>query len=287
MLGRMASWSFYSSYDDAPSMAAPMMNPNQFAEPKMNSFAPMLNPMQLAEPTAPQKLGAPSNQVFSGGGDTLPTQPANVQAPPKQYPAESKNVAVPPPAPTGPSKLPDVSDHYEVNDWVYIGIAVLLVDVIVMFLIRFFPDFFGKTINVWYNRFKLSAVLADVLIIMIGFGIARYIYTEYIYQKYDWNPAYFTGLAVVVQVIHDILFYFGVIKTVPRGQNAMMDVFKDYAEAGGAKVIAADSAMMIGSSFFSMALKAMPMPWIPMVGLLVAYTVPFILETKNEFAGMV
>ncbi len=269
----MASWSFYSSYDDASSMAAPMMNPNQFAQPKM-------------DPMAPQKQGAASNQVFAAGGDTLPSQPANVQAPPKVYPKETEQVQLPPAPAPGPSKVPDVSDHYEVSDWVYIGIAVLLVDVLVLFLIRFFPDFFGKTINLWYNRFKLSAVLADVLIIMIGFGIARYIYTEYIYPNYDWNPAYFTGLAVVVQIIHDILFYFGVIKTVPRGQNAMMDVFKDYAESGGAKVIAADSAMMIGSSFFSMALKAMPAPWIPMVGLLVAYSVPFILETKNEFSGM-
>jgi hypothetical protein len=273
MLVRMSSWSDYSSYDESASSI--MANPNQFAQPKMN-------------PMAPQKQGAGFNQVFSGGGNTLPTQPANIQAPPTQYTAESSNVPLPPspPASINPSKFPDVSDHYEVSDWVYIGIAVLLVDVLVLFLIRFFPDFFGKTINVWYNRFKLSAVLADVLIIMIGFGIARYIYTEYIYPNYDWNPAYFTGLAVVVQIIHDVLFYFGVIKTVPRGQNAMMDVFKDYAESGGAKVVAADSAMMIGSSFFSMALKAMPAPWIPLVGLLVAYTVPFILETKNEFSGM-
>lgn len=271
----MASWSFYSPLDEeSPSMAAPMMNPNQFAQPKMQ--------MQMDQ----QKVGAPSQQVFAGGGDTLPQQPANVQAPAKVYPEESKQVPVPAPPPSGPSKLPDVSDHFEVKDWIYIGIAVLLVDVIVMFLIRFYPEFFGKTINLWYNRFKLSAVIADVVIIMIGFGIARYIYTEYIYPNYDWNPTYFTGLAVVVQIIHDALFYFGVIKTVPRGHNAMMDVFKDYAEAGGAKVIAADSAMMVGSSFFSMALKALPAPWLPLVGLLVVYTVPFILETRNEFSGM-
>ena len=261
-------------------MAAPMMNPNQFATPKMEM------PQNTSYDT--QKVGAPSQQMFVGGGDTLPTQPANVQAPPKVYPEESKHVPVPsaPSASAGGSKLPDVSDHFEVKDWVYIGIAVLLVDVLVMFLIRFFPEFFGKTINLWYNRFKLSAVIADVVIIMLGFGIARYIYTEYIYPHYDWNPTYFTGLAVVVQVIHDILFYFGVIKTVPRGQNAMMDVFKDYAEAGGAKVVAADSAMMVGSSFFSMALKAMPAPWLPIAGLLVLYTVPFILETRNEYSGM-
>jgi hypothetical protein len=269
----MASWSFYSPYaEDSPSMAAPMMNPNQYASPKM----------QMDQ----QKVGAPAQQVFNGGGDTLPQQPANVQAPPKVYPEESKQVVLPPAPPATASKLPDVSDHFEVKDWIYIAIAVLLVDVIVLFLIRFFPEFFGKTINLWYNRFKLSAVIADVVIIMIGFGIARYIYTEYIYPNYDWNPTYFTGLAVVVQIIHDVLFYFGVIKTVPRGQNAMMDVFKDYAESGGAKVIAADSAMMVGSSFFSMALKAMPAPWLPLAGLLVLYTVPFILETRNEYSGM-
>ena len=246
----MSSWSMYEPVQSVVEQG-PMMNPNQ----------------------------------FYAGGNTLPSNPHQASAPPKQYPEETKNVPVPPKKAEA-SKLADVSDWYDVSDWVYIGIAVLLVDVIVLFLVRFFPDVFGRTINIWYNRFKLEAVLADVLIIMLGFGIARYVYTEYVYPNYDWNPMYFTGLTVVVQVIHDILFYFGVIKQVQPGSNNMMDVFRDYANAGGAKVVAADSAMMIGSSFLSMALKMTSAPWVVMIGLLTAYTVPYILQQRNDFSGV-
>jgi hypothetical protein len=245
----MSSWSMYEPIQSVTEQA-PMMQPNQ----------------------------------FYAGGNTLPSNPHQAQAPPKQYAEETKNVPVPAKKVEG-SKMADVSDWYDTSDWVFIGIAVLIVDVIVLFLIRFFPDVFGRTINVWYNRFKLEAVIADVFIILLGFGIARYIYTEYVYPNYDWNPMYFTGLTVVVQVIHDILFYFGVIKNVQPGSNAMMDVFRDYAESGGAKVVAADSAMMVGSSVLSMLLKVTPGPWVAMIGMLAVYTVPYILEKRNDYSG--
>jgi hypothetical protein len=239
----------------------------------------------MGEPIQSLKPQAPSSNMQFQSNSAPPLTPHQATAPPKQYPEGTKNVQVPQQAQSG-SKWADISDYYEVSDWVFLGIAVLLVDVLVLFLVRYFPDVFGKSINIWYNRFKLSAVISDVFIILIGFGIARYIYTEYIYPKYDWNPMYFTGLSVVVQVIHDVLFYFGVIKPITPGHNAMMDVFKTYADSGGAKVIAADSAMMVASSFFTMALKAAPAHLAAFVGLLTVYVVPYILETRNEFSGV-
>jgi hypothetical protein len=248
----------------------------------MSSWA-MYEPLQSVTEQAPSQM---PNQFYAGG-TTLPSNPHQASAPAKQYAEETKNVPVPMPSKKADaSKMADVSDWYETSDWVFIGIAVLIVDLVVLFLVRFFPDVFGRSINVWYNRFKLEAVLSDVLIIMLGFGIARYIYTEYVYPNYDWNPMYFTGLTVVVQVIHDILFYFGVIKQVQPGTNNMMDVFRDYANSGGAKVVAADSAMMVGSSFLSMLLKVTPGPWVAMIGMLAVYTLPYILEQRNDYNGV-
>ncbi len=260
----MSAWTPYEPYNSSFDMPR-----NPFQEPMQTKQvqAPQMMPSQFQTPSAP------------------PMSPHQANAGPKQYPEASKQVPVPA-VPESKSKFPDISDVYEVKDWIYIGIAVLIVDVIIIFLIRYFPDFFGKAINVWYNRFKLSAVLSDVLIIMLGFGIARYIYTEYIYPNHDWNPVYFTGLTVVVQIIHDVLFYLGVIKPITPGHNAMMDVFKEYAGSGGAKVVAADSAMMIGSSLLSMGLKAAPAHITAFVGLLTLYVVPYILETRNQFSGI-
>ena len=206
-------------------------------------------------------------------------------APPKVYPEETKQVQVPQPQQPS-STTPDISDMYELSDWMYILVGVVLIEVLFLFLIRYFPDIFGKYINIWYNRFKLSAVIADVGIILIGFAISRYVYTEFIYPRYDWSPAYFTLTTVGVQVIHDLLFYMGVIKTVPTGENSMMDVFKGYAEEKGAKIIVADSSMMVGSSLLAMAMKSLAPQTVVFVGLLAAYAVPYFLETRNIYSGI-
>jgi len=157
-------------------------------------------------------------------------------------------------------------------------VSVLIVDLIVIFLVRYFPNFWGSTINIWYDKFGLSAVIADVLIIVLGFMLAQYIYKNYINEEF--NPYIFAALLVAVQAIHDMLFYFGVILPIPEGHNAMMDVFKTYAEKGGVKVVAADAAMMLGSAAIASFLAAAPKEATLFSGVLAAYAVPFILTTK-------
>ncbi len=158
--------------------------------------------------------------------------------------------------------------------------AILIVDVVVILLVRHFPSFFGKNINIWYDRFGLNAVLADVLIIAIGFAIAKYVYTWYIEPAVGgWSPLAFIASLVGIQLVHDMLFYLGVILPIPRGLNAMMDVFKDYAVTGGAKILGADAAMMVGSAGLAMLLKAAPPHIAVAVGLLTAYTLPYSLYT--------
>ena len=164
----------------------------------------------------------------------------------------------------------------------YILLAVLAVDVIVIFLVRFFPEIFGSSLNRWYDLFGLSAVLADVFIIVIGIAIARYIYTLWVKGKFaegKWSPAYFTGTVVVTQLVHDLLFYYGVITQVPRGHNMMIDIFKDYA-SGGPKILVGDAAMMVSSSVIAIILKGLSPHLVASFGLLVAYTLPYILYTK-------
>ena len=217
--------------------------------------------------------------------DAVIQTPTQFQQPQQQQ----QPAAVPIPAPKQPAKgsaWPDISEYEELLDWIYILIAVLVVEFVLIVLVRYFPNFFGKFLNVWYNRFKLSAVAADVFIIMIGIGIARYVYTEFIYPSQDWNPAYFTGTAVGIQIVHDILFYFGVIKTIPEGHNAMIDVFKQYADEKGAGAIIGDSVLMIASCGVAMLLKASPSHIGALAGVGAAYAIPFILETKNQFSSL-
>jgi hypothetical protein len=184
-------------------------------------------------------------------------------------------------------KKADIGNYKNTNDIFFLLIAVLVVDVIVIFMVRFLPEVFGQNLNRWYDLFGLNAVIADVLIIVLGFVIARYVYTLYVKPKYGegkWSPLMFTGVAVGTQLIHDLGFYYGIIQQVPRGQNMMIDVFKDYAASGGAKILFGDALLMIASSAVAMILKSQPMHIVSAVGLLTSYALPYILYTKNQYS---
>lgn len=179
--------------------------------------------------------------------------------------------------------LGDISNPVESSDWWYILLAILIIDIIVLFFVRYAPDTLGKPINAWYERFGLNAVISDVFIIAIGFFLARYAYLYFVPAEVGFNPWIFIGILVGVQILHDILFYIGVIVPMPRGHNRMMDVFKDYS-AGGFKVIASDTAMMVGSALLAMLLKEADPELYVGTALFAIYTVPYILETKNKFS---
>lgn len=180
----------------------------------------------------------------------------------------------------------DISEYEEINDWAYIFLGILVSELILLFLVRLFPELFGKYLNIWYNRFKLSAVIADVFIIALAIGVSRYIYTEFIYPKHDWSALYFTGTTLVVQLLHDLLFYMGVIQQVPKGHNAMIDVMKEYASSGGWTTIAGDSVLTISSVGLAMIFKGMDAHAAMFLGILTIYAIPYILETRNDYSTL-
>jgi len=164
-------------------------------------------------------------------------------------------------------------------------VAVIIVDLIVLFLIRYGTGFFGKEINVWYNKFGLNAVIADVLSIVLGFLIAQYIYRSAIFPTYGWSLPLFIGTLLVVQLVHDLFFSFGIIQPIPKGHNGMIDVFKSYSVENGAYILLADSSMMIGSALIASALYSYPAATTIFAGALATYAVPYVLTTQNIYSS--
>lgn len=162
------------------------------------------------------------------------------------------------------------------GNWTLLLVAILVVDVVVMMISRH-TGVFSRPLNVWYDRFGLSAVLSDVFIIAIGFWLARWIYNTWFAGR---GLAWFLGILVIVQAFHDILFYVGVIVPFPRGANAMMDVFKDYAASAGGKIIVGDAGLMLASAAVFMGLEKLSGPWQVAVALLTVYALPYALTTK-------
>jgi hypothetical protein len=136
----------------------------------------------------------------------------------------------------------NISNFNNTNDYLPLFNAVLITDLFVILLLNT-RVIKSQVLRQWYSQYNLSAVMADVLIILIGLIITRAIY-YYIFDTFSILK--FITIAVLVQLIHDILFYI-FFSNIPRGVNKMLDTFKDYAKDVSYKAILADSGMMIMS----------------------------------------
>lgn len=175
--------------------------------------------------------------------------------------------------------IANIGNYKATEDWWFYLVAITLVDTILIFCVRFMPNIFGRPINQWYDEFGLAAVMSDVAIIAIGIAITRYIYTTYFMEQEGWSIWYFIGLAVIIQVIHDLAFAFGVVQKIPRGHNSMIDVFKAYVE-GGPKIILTDALMVAGSIGIAASLKELDYHYTASLSLVTLYALSYILFTN-------
>ena len=136
----------------------------------------------------------------------------------------------------------NIANFNNINDYLPLFNAVLITDLFVILLLNT-RIIKSQGLKKWYSQYNLSAVIADVLIILIVLIITRAIY-YYIFD--DFSLFKFIIVAVIIQITHDILFYI-LFNNTPRGVNKMLDTFKIYANEVSYKAILADSCMIIMS----------------------------------------
>jgi uncharacterized protein YacL len=172
--------------------------------------------------------------------------------------------------------LKDISKFDNINDYLPILNGALFADIIVLIIVYYTPYFNSKYLKIWYQKYRLSAIIADVLILVIGIILARFFY----YKLFnEFNIFKFLGLVVGIQIIHDILFYIG-FSNIPRGINNMMDLFKDYSKEVSAGAIFGDSFMIIIAVFASMFFKGFNFNNNIILLISLVYFIPYILYTK-------
>ena len=125
--------------------------------------------------------------------------------------------------------------------------ASLLIETFMFYLFRYTKSpFTGKAINNWYINLGIVAVMLDVVSLLIGFYLAKFLYeylikNGYINNKYEfWK---FLALVLSIQILHDFGFYITVIKNYPIGKNRVIDEFKSYAKSVGSGAIIGDAFM--------------------------------------------
>ncbi|NDA89395.1 MAG: hypothetical protein EBY20_00555 [Alphaproteobacteria bacterium] len=94
----------------------------------------------------------------------------------------------------------DISNFNKVSDYLPILVGVFTVETFVIFFT--FTTSRSKVLEYWYKTYGLSAVMADVIIVIIGMIITRFLY-PFIFKEFSiWK---FVGLALGIQMTHDIL----------------------------------------------------------------------------------
>jgi uncharacterized protein YacL len=169
--------------------------------------------------------------------------------------------------------LKQLSDYKNISKTLpYILFGALVVDIVVIAMTK--ANGLGETLKVWYDQFGLSAVIADTLILVLGILIAQYIYTEYFSKS---SLFVFVAIVAVIQLVHDILFYqFGILG-VPKGQNKVMDLFKEYAKELGGKILYGDLLMILGSLGVAVASMSLSKPLFAFLSVLAVYSIPYVV----------
>ena len=156
--------------------------------------------------------------------------------------------------------------------WTALLAATAWVDCFVIALSKVVP--MTKSLSTWYAEFGLVAIGSDILIIVLGIALAMFLAP-------GASGLALIGVAVAIQVLHDVLFYAGVIQMSPPGHNRILDLFKRYAAEGSWKILVADAAMVAGSIWLMETMDAwLTDDQVTWVGLLGLYALLYILYTK-------
>jgi hypothetical protein len=169
-----------------------------------------------------------------------------------------------------------IHNFFQIKDYLPILNGSILAEIVILAIVFYTPFFQSGNLIRWYTNYRLSAVIADVLILMIGLIIARAIFT---YYELEWNLLKFVIVVLIIQVIHDVLFYI-LFSSVPVGVNRMLDLFKKYAIEVKGGAILGDSFMIIIATVLSSFLAAYPTNTNIIILIVSVYLIPYLIHTQ-------
>ena len=162
--------------------------------------------------------------------------------------------------------------------------SALVIECFIIFLFKFTKSpFSGRSINNWYTNFGWSAVILDVLSLIIGFYLAKYAYM-FLLKKNVISKKYalltFLIIMLIIQIVHDFTFYFTVIKPHKTGRNAIMDELQSYANKVSYGAVIGDSFMYLLATPLLYFLIQMETEENTFISLVSAYIIGYILYQK-------
>jgi len=171
----------------------------------------------------------------------------------------------------------DISKFSRISDYLPILNGAILAEILIISALFYTTIFKSSQLERWYTRYGLSAVIVDILILVIGIIIARALYSSIFGEKF--NIIKFILLVLGIQIIHDVLFYF-LFAAIPVGTNKMLDLFKDYAKEVKGGAILGDSIMIAIATLAASLLAGGSLNTNIIALVVLTYVLPYILHTK-------
>lgn len=168
----------------------------------------------------------------------------------------------------------DISHFNNIKDYLPIISGATLTDLFVILLLNL-GVIKSNELKKWYLQYGLSAVIADVLIIVVGVIITRFLYYR-IFSSYCL--LWFILLAVIIQLTHDSLFTV-LFNSIPRGSSKIMDTFKDYANEMGVGILFADLLMVVMTILLATYFSSFDLNSNIIILIVSLYLVPYVLNS--------
>jgi hypothetical protein len=134
-----------------------------------------------------------------------------------------------------------------------------------------------KSLEEWYKKYRLSAMIADILIGVLYMLLGRYL----VYKSgLRVGLTAFAGICVGIQLIFDFLFYI-LFTLTPKGKNDMLDYFKGYSKEAGASALLGDSFLVIMAVIISALLNQRSYDTNIVLLIISIYLAPYFIYMKD------
>jgi len=163
------------------------------------------------------------------------------------------------------------------SEYIPILTANIYADLFIIFLT--FAGIFYKSTSLtsWYKKYRLSAMMADILIGVLYMLLGRYLVS---YFKLDVGLTSFASICVGIQVIFDFLFYL-FFSAVPYKSNDMLDFFKEYAKETKLDAIFGDSVLVVFAVILSALLNTQKADFNIVALILSLYVTPYFIYMRD------
>jgi hypothetical protein len=129
----------------------------------------------------------------------------------------------------------------------------------------------------WYKKYRLSAMIADILIGVLYILLGRYLVYK---MGLKLGLTAFTALCVAIQIFFDFLFFI-FFTMIPKGSNDMLDFFKVYSKEIGASALLGDSFLVILAVIISALLNQSSYDTNIVLLILSIYLAPYFIYMKD------